>query len=136
MRFRNRLLAAALLALGACRGATDAGPAVVTLAPTTFTALVAKAYLEEGNGPNGFYSQHNLWVIISPGTSPNAGVLVSRNTSVVLSHDGQRTPATAADIRAGDRVEVVRDPVSVGYGAVQSPPGTPLYDAVEVVILH
>jgi hypothetical protein len=99
-----------------------------------FSGSVAKAELESGNGPAGYYAQHDIWVVIPPATNANAGVVVPTSAPVFLRHRGGLVAVAASEIRVGDRIQVWRDPIQVGYGAVQAPPGAPVYRGTQIVI--
>jgi hypothetical protein len=142
MRIRVLTLAAALLAAAACGGDGGGGTlpleeaSLVLTGPPAMTARVAKAEYEAANGPAGPYAQHNLWLIVPPGVMPNAGVVVGSHIPVFIRRDGRTYAAEGGDVRVGDRVEVWTDPVFVGYGAVQAPPGAPVYHGDQVVIVR
>ena len=134
-------LTALAIAVAACSHAT--GPAdtrqEATLVLTTtpdFSATVTKAWYESANGPAGPYAQYDVWVAIAPATSANAGVVVPVKAPVFLRSGGRLLTASGEDIRAGDRIQVWRDPVFVGYGAVQGPPGAPTYEGRQIVIVR
>ena len=139
MQSARRVLLPTLLALGTACGATAEsalGPPA-TLALTTapdLTGTVARADAENAVGPEGPYSQVDVWLTVPPATAANAGVVVPLKTPVfVRGRGGAVTAAAPGDIRAGDAVEVWHDQV-VGYGAVQGPPGAPTYFGTQVVI--
>jgi hypothetical protein len=133
-------LLAALLVVAGCAHRDPSGPReeaelVLTRTPE-LTASVSKAEYEAANGPNGPYAQYNLWLVVPPGRLPNAGVVVSVNDPVFIRQDGRIYAATGADLRGGDRVEIWCDLAHVGYGAVQAPPGAPVYFGDQVVIVR
>ena len=128
------LVAAAVIAASACGdGSTGPGESLVIKTAPQFAATVDKSTLESGNGPNGPYSQYDLWVIVLPGIAANAGVVVPASVPVFLRHDGRLDASAASVIHKNDKIEVWREP-QVVTGAVQAPPGAPLYVATQVVI--
>jgi hypothetical protein len=136
MRLRiclSALLAATAIAASACGKAAPTG-AEIAMPGVTFTATVAKAEPESANGPAGAYSQYDVWVVIPPGSKANAGVVVPASAPVFVRHAGVLAASSASAIRVGDAVEVSRDPIQVGYGAVQAPPGAPVFLATQVIV--
>jgi hypothetical protein len=133
-------VAAVLLAAACGAGDPGTGPlqeAVPVLSgPPALTARVARAEYEQANGPAGPYAQHDLWVIVPPGVVPNAGVVVGTRTPVFIRLDGRTYAARGSDVRVGDRVEIWTDLARAGYGAVQAPPGAPVYLGDQVVIVR
>lgn len=98
-----------------------------------FAGTVAKNEFESANGPAGPYAQNNIWVVIPPSRSANAGVVVGKSTPVFLRAGGELTKSTASGIRVGDVIEVWHDP-GAGYGAVQAPPNSPVYMGTQIVV--
>jgi hypothetical protein len=78
----------------------------------------------------------NVWVVIPPATTANAGIVVGDNVPVFI-RLGTRPLATANSraITVGDQVQVWYAG-GAGYGAVQAPPGAPAYSAAQVVIVR
>jgi len=110
------------------------GSAFVPSVPD-FSARITKLEVESGYGPNGHYSQTNLWLTIGPATAPNAGLVVANRAPVFIRRLwGQITLSTACNIRPGDSIQVWHDS-SVVYGSVQGPPGAPVYSATQVLIV-
>jgi broad specificity phosphatase PhoE len=102
--------------------------------PPDFTGTVAKIEFESANGPAGPYSQHNVWLVIPPSATANAGLVVAKTTPVfVRTRDGILS-SDASGIRVGDRVEVWRN-IQVAYGAVQGPPGAPTYENLKQIVI-
>ena len=130
----SKLCALSLVLLCACSG-DSLGPKadlVLTTLPD-FSARVSYVAFEGGNGPDGAYSQHNVWVIVPPATDANAGVVVpTRSPVFVRTRDGIFS-SDGNQIRIGDRVEVWHD-VTRAYGVVEGPPGAPTYTSTQVVI--
>lgn len=124
------------IGLVACSNSINLGPpATLALStPPDFTATVTKVEFEGGNGPAGPYAQHNVWLVIPPGTAPNAGLVVGKTTPVfVRTHDGIFS-SDATGIRVGDKVEVWHD-IQIAYGAVEGPPGSPTYSNLKQVVI-
>ena len=132
----HSLLAASVIAAAACSDGPTGPEATLTLtAPSNFVGTVTKVEHEAAYGPAGFYDQYDVWLIVPPGSSPNAGVVVPVRIPI-FSRQGQTVyTATGGDIHVGDQLEVWRDQ-TVGYGAVQAPPGAPVYVATQVVIVR
>jgi hypothetical protein len=108
---------------------------VLTTAPN-FSGLVSKSALESGNGPAGYYSQYDVWVIVPPASDANAGVVVPMSAPVFVRRDAGLETASAGEIRVGDRIQVWHDAVPVAYGAVQGPPGAPTYIGTQIVLVR
>ena len=129
-----QLAAIAMIAVVGCRSSTEP---VATLSLTTtadFTATVTKNVFVSGNGPAGYYEQNEVWVMVPPGVSANAGVVVAKRAPIYIRHSlDDITTATASSIRVGDVLEIWHD-FTVGYGSVQAPVGSPVYTATQVVI--
>lgn len=104
--------------------------------PPDFSATVSKAEFEGGNGPAGPYEQYDIWVVIPPATTANAGVVLGKSVPVFVMRGGGIAAADAGQIRVGDQIQVWRDPIRVGYGAVQAPPNAPVYTGTQVVIVR
>jgi hypothetical protein len=106
-------------------------------APPGIVAVVSRIDYESGPVPAGFMlSQYVLWLTVPLGTTPNAGVTLGAGTPIFLRTGARAAVATTAcAIRLGDRVELLHDQ-SVGYGAVQAPPGAPVYSGTQLVILR
>jgi len=136
--FSHALIAVSVLTVAACSGATN--PSTATLVLQTDPDLsgnVIKVEYESGNGPGfGPYSQWDIWVLIPPASSANAGVVLPVAAPVFLRRNGGLATATASQIRVGDRLQVWRDPVHVSFGAVQGPPGVPTYEGTQIVIVR
>lgn len=131
--FYRFLLAATLIALPACGDGTGPGEDLVIRVAPNFAATVDRSALESAKGPNGPYSQYDIWVIVAPGVQANAGVVLPASAPVFVRHGGSLAVADGSMIRKGDRLEVWRESQVVS-GAVQAPPGAPLYVATQVVI--
>ncbi|HKP76844.1 MAG TPA: hypothetical protein VJT67_15040, partial [Longimicrobiaceae bacterium] len=70
-------LAASAIAAAACSDGPTSQKTTLTLtAPSNFGGTVTKVEHEAGNGPAGFYDQYDVWLVVPPGSSPNAGVVV------------------------------------------------------------
>ena len=139
MRSTVPLLTLVLAASLGCDSPMDSAICETTaLAPVLtapdFVARVSRIQYEDGNSPAGPLSQYDLWLTISPATSPNAGLIVGRSAAVFArSSGGTLMPASACSIAANDVVEVWHDP-SVAYGSVEAPPSAPAYFGTQVVI--
>jgi hypothetical protein len=133
---RHSLLAACAFAAAACASATDPSATLMITTPPDFSATVSKAELEGGNGPAGPYEQYDLWVVIPPASTANAGVVLPKSAPVFMMRGGGIAAADAGQIRVGDQIRVWRDPVFVGYGAVQAPPNAPVYRGMQIVIVR
>lgn len=138
LNFSHALIAALVLTASACRGTTS--PSNATLVLQTDPDLlgnVMKVEYESGIGPGfGPYAQWDIWLLIPPASSANAGVVLPVAAPVFLRRNGGLATASASQIRVGDRLKVWRDPVHVGYGAVQAPPGAPDYVGTQIVIVR
>jgi hypothetical protein len=121
------------LAVAACQDNAGPDASLPLSGPADLTATVFRSTHEEFISPVGPISQYAVWIGLSSDTRPDAGVLVGARTPVFLRIGSTLSRASAASIRAGDRVHVWRD-ASVSYGAVQAPPGAPCYHATQVVI--
>jgi hypothetical protein len=97
---------------------------------------VDRVLYESATGPAGPYSQYDIWVIVPPGTSANAGVVLSTSAPVFLLTDGTLFTALGSEIRVGDQIQVWRDPTFVVYGSAQGPPGSPTYTGTQIVIVR
>jgi hypothetical protein len=133
MRRAGTLVIVGALFLG-CSSTTEPVSPRFSTAPS-FSATVTMAERESGLGPAGPFDQVNVWLAIPPGTGPNAGIIVPNATPVYVTTGASFYASSASAIKAGDRVQVWHDD-EVVYGAVQSPPGSPAYRAVQVVIVH
>ena len=118
-------------------GPCETSPTLFSSIPPAFVAVVVRIDYEDGPTPAGFVlSQYVLWLTIAPATRPNAGVVLGRGVPIfVRSGAGTAAGATACAIKVGDRVEVLHDQ-SIGYGAVEAPPGAPVYSGTQLVILR
>jgi hypothetical protein len=127
------------LSASACGSAT--GPTTTTLVlltPPNFVAVVTSNTLERGNGPAGYYSQHNVWVTIPSAiaTEGNAGVVVGELTPVFIrAKDSTLVRSTAGAIRVSDVIQVWHDQ-AVAFGTAEAPPGAPAYSGQQIVILR
>jgi hypothetical protein len=137
-KFSHALIAVSVLTAAACSSATDASTATLVLqTDPDLSGNVIKVEYESGNGPGfGPYSQWDIWVLVPPASSANAGVVLPVAAPVFLRRNGGLATATASQIRVGDRVQVWRDPVHVSFGAVQGPPGAPTYEGTQIVIVR
>ena len=133
--FIRRLLPLLLSGAAACQSATDSDPGLVLTGAPDMVAVVAQTTHESGFTPAGYVSQYDIWVAVPPSAAADAGVVIGKSTPVFLSTDGILTRVTAASIIVGDSIQVWHD-ASVGYGAVQAPPGSPCYTGTQVVILR
>jgi hypothetical protein len=132
---RSVFLVALALASGSCAGAVFGPETTLTInTPADLSANVAKATLESGIGPEGPYSQFDVWLFVAPGAAPDAGVVMPTAAPVFVQRNGRAYAADASDIRAGDRVDVWTVPDRVAYGVVQGPPGAPTYTGTQLVI--
>ena len=135
--FSHALIAVSVLIAAACSGATSPTATLVLQTNPDLSGNVMKVEYESGNGPGfGPYAQWDIWVLIPPASSANAGVVLPVAAPVFLRSNGGLVTATASQIRVGDRLEVWRDPVHVSYGAVQGPPGAPTYEGTQIVIVR
>jgi hypothetical protein len=130
------LLVALAFAAPACTSATSPAATLTITTPPDFSGSVAKAELESGNGPAGPYAQYDLWVIVPPAPTANAGVVVPNSAPVFLRRGSSLVTSRASEIRVGDRIDVWRDPILVAYGAVQGPAGAPTYSGTQIVIVR
>jgi hypothetical protein len=129
-------LCAALVQTGCASGSATARSAPM-YAPTApnFVARVVMACRETEIGPSvGPYSQVNLVVAIASATVGNAGIVIDGDTQLYM-RTGARSMfiTTPGSIIAGDELEVWHDG-RPAMGAVQSPPGTPVYLAKQAII--
>ena len=135
--FSHALIAVSVLIAAACSGSTSPTATLVLQTDPDLSGNVMKVEYESGNGPGfGPYAQWDIWVLIPPASSANAGVVLPVAAPVFLRSNGGLVTATASQIRVGDRLEVWRDPVHVSYGAVQGPPGAPTYEGTQIVIVR
>ena len=126
------------LALGAFACRDGAGPAtsLVLSGPPDFAARVASTTHQEFLAPSGVWvSQYEVWVIIAPADTANAGVVVAAARPVFFSTNGVLERATPADMQVGDSLQVWHD-ATIAYGSVQAPPGAPAYRATQIVIVR
>lgn len=123
-----------VVSLAACSSMLGPPATLVVSTPPDFTAIVTRAYVESGNGPEGFYSQRDVWLAIPPSTVANAGLIVGKSTPTFVRTGGAVFSSSASAIKAGDRIEVWHD-YQVGYGAAESPPGAPLYLNIKQVVI-
>ena len=127
-----------LFTLGALACTSATGPTTTTLAlstPPNFLAVVTSNTPESGNGPAGYYSQHNVWVVIAPEVG-NAGVVVGELCPVFIrAKDNTLVRSTAGAIRVGDAIQVWHDQV-VAFGTAEAPPGAPAFSGQQIVILR
>jgi hypothetical protein len=133
--FRSLLAASAAVAITACSDSTGPETQLQIAIPSNFVGTVTKVEYEGGNGPAGYYAQYDVWLVVPPGTTSNAGVVVPVHAPVFTRRGGAVYTADASDIHVGDQLEVWHDEF-VGYGAVQAPPGAPAYTAMQVVIIR
>lgn len=126
-----------ILASIACEGGV--GP--ITTPPITrasdFEATVAVVARETVVSPAGQRSQIDVWVVIQPGTSANAAVIVSDATPVFLQRGSESAvvAARADALVTGDHVKVWHD-ANTSFGAAEAPPGSPAYSAVQLIIVR
>src|SRR5262245_5213197 len=130
--YKRLLTVVALAAFAGCDSPTAPDELVVTGAPD-LTAVVTHATYESGMTPAGYMSQYDLWISTSPARTSDAGVVVGSSTPVFIRINGQLHRASSASFKVGDAVQVWHDG-TVGYGAVESPPGKPCYVSTQVVI--
>ena len=130
------LSSAWLIGLVACSSSSTLGPPATLVLSTApdFMATVAKVELESGNGPAGPYSQYNVWLVISPSTAANAGLVVAEATPVFVRTDAGIFLSNPSGLKVGDRVEVWHD-IQVAYGGVQGPPGAPTYTNLKQIVI-
>jgi hypothetical protein len=99
-----------------------------------FAASVASVSHVTGNSPDGPIDQYEVIVMIAPSESPNAGLIAPASGNVFSrSLDGTLRMSSASAIQPGDKIEVWHDQ-TVAYGSASSPPGSPCYTAVQLVI--
>ncbi len=137
MRSTLKLLSSAwFLGLVACGTDSALGPpaTLVLSTPPDFSATVTKVEFESATGPEGPYSQHNVWLRIPPSTQANAGLVVANGTPVFVRTSDGVFSSNASGIKVGDRVEVWHD-IQVAYGAVQGPPGAPTYVNLKQIVI-
>lgn len=133
-RFLRALMSFFVVGAASCIGATAPQTNLVLSTSADFSATVAKVESENTVGPNGPYSQRNVWVVLPPATAANASVVVPNSMPVFIRGKGGRlTPALSGDIRVGDSIEVWRDSMTA-YGSVQGPQGAPTYRGTQIVI--
>jgi len=109
-----------------------------TFATTTpnFIGTVSKITYESGSTPSGVeMAQFAVWLTVSPHTSPNAGILLSRRTPVFERSLLTGNPGTTAacTINVGDRLDVWHDS-KWALGTVEAPPGDTLYFPTQILI--
>lgn len=124
------------IALVACSGTAPLGPpaTLVLSTPPDFTATVTKVEFESANGPAGPYSQYNVWLVVPPGTSANAALVVAKATPVFVRTRDGIFASDGSGVRFGDRVEVWHD-IQVAYGAAEGPPGAPTYINLKQLVI-
>jgi hypothetical protein len=122
-----------LIVLSACSSAVGPPASLLLSTSPDFSARVSQIEFEGGNGPAGPYSQYDAWVVVAPSVSANAGVVIPTKVPVFARHNGQIFSSNAKNIKVGDMIEVWHD-FTVGYGAVQGPPGAPTYGSTQIVI--
>lgn len=129
-----RLACVCVVSLAACSSMLGP-PATLALAtPPDFSATVVRVEVESGIGPEGAFSQHDVWLVIPPGTVANAGLILGKSTPVFTQIRGGIFSSSVSAIQAGDRGEVWHA-FRVGYGAAEGPPGAPTYLNVEQVVI-
>ena len=127
------VLAAAVFGCSESTAPTNTVP--LTTAPD-FSGLVTKAETQNFNAPSGYYvSQRVAWVAIAPANRANAGVIIGRNVAVFIRlPSGEMIKSNFGAVMPNEAVQVWHDR-STAYGAVEAPPGSPAYSAVQVVIM-
>jgi hypothetical protein len=130
------LSSAWLIGIVACSSGSTLGPPATLVLSTApdFTASVARVEFERGNGPAGPYSQHDVWLVIPPGTAANAGLVIGEPTPVFVRTGAGTFLSNPSGLKVGDRVEVWHD-IQVAYGAVQGPPGAPTYTNLKQIVI-
>lgn len=123
-----------LLAAAGCLDATSATVALPIQTAPDFTARVVIATHEQMVSPAGPVSQYDLFVAIPPSDTANAGVVIPESMPVFEAVSGQYVRTTAAVIRVGQTIQVWHD-FHVAYGAVQAPPGAPVYVPTQIVVI-
>jgi hypothetical protein len=139
---RNRTLV--YLSLGVLLGCTNSAgsaddatgivSALEITSPADFSAVATSNTYREFFAPSGYWiEQYNVWAAVPPSDTANAGIIVSPSRPVFLSANGVLTRVSAADIGAGDSIEVWRER-TIAYGSTSAPPGAPAYSAKQVLI--
>jgi len=126
-----------ILASFACaRGVDPVATPPITTTPD-FEATVMQVARETVIGSAGQHSQVGVWVLIPPGTSANAVVIVSDATPVFLQRgsNGAVVSAKADALVTGDHVKVWHD-ANTSFGAAEAPPGSPEYSASQLIIVR
>ena len=132
----SALITLSLPAATGCSGSTDAPLDLVITTEPDFSGSVERVLYESATGPAGPYSQYDIWVIIPPAANANAGVVLATSVPVFLQTGGELFTALGSEIRAGDQIQVWRDPTFVAYGSAQGPPGSPTYTGTQIVIVR
>ena len=130
------MVALSLIAAMSCSGSTDAPLTLVLNTEPDFSGSVERVLYESATGPAGPYTQYDIWVIIPPATSANAGVVLPTSVPVFLQTGGTLFTAIGSEIRVGDQIQVWRDPTHIAYGSAQAPPGSPSYTGTQIVIVR
>ena len=125
-----------ILASFACARDVDPVAPPIASAPD-FVATVAQVARETVVSPAGQHSQIDVWVVIPPGTSANAVVILADATPVFLQRgsDGAVVSARADALVIGDHVKVWHD-ANTSFGAAEAPPGSPAYSAIQLIIMR
>ncbi len=131
----------ALVAVPACAGSGPTSPCqpvpvdMACLAgPPSFIATVTRITHEQGMSPAGPLDQYALWLAIPPSQAANAGVVVAARVPVFLQVGTRmQSPSSIRDVRVGDRLGAWVSP-NTGYGAVEGPPGAPVYFGQKLLI--
>lgn len=132
------LLVVGLLGLAVACDVTElpsCGVSTATFSSTApnFVAKVSRVLVESGSTPEGNHSQVDVWLMVLPASSLNAGMILTASTPVFeRATSGTITPTTACP-RFGDTVEVWHD-FRWSLGAVEAPPGDTLYFPTQIVI--
>ena len=128
----NACLGLLTLAAGCSDSSSPTGDPPLTT-PPDLVATVDRVSHEGGNGPNGRYSQYVLYVTVPPGTKSNAGLVLDRTTAVFFPSSAAAVSGSAADVRAGDQLEVWVEDGAI-YGSVEAPPLAPAYFVKQVEV--
>jgi hypothetical protein len=129
---RSLLLLAVTTAVG-CQDSAGPDTTLTVSGPPDLTVAVYQSTHEQFISPEGPVSQYAVWVGMVAGTGADAGVVVGAKTPVFLRANGKLSRTSGSAIKSGDLIQVWRD-ASVGYGAVEAPPGAPCYTATQIVI--
>ena len=118
-----------------CQDAAAPDTELPVTGPPDLAVVVFQSTHESMFSPAGYISQYAVWIGSRGAGDAEAGVVIGSAIPVFVRIKGKLTRAGGASIAVGDSIEVWRDG-SVGYGAVEAPPGKPCYTGTQVVIVR